>query len=153
MAVGGTVTPTIQDFAATPRFGLTDAGAKALNVAQADETNKNSAATMAYANLARAIVRKDSIELGRVEAQMDIELLQSVNDQIDAFYKKQGKEAPAFNLTLSGDYLAPQVIDPSNLPDILTKTKDIVRLTPSTLTALDFNMAPGASPSPTPSGK
>jgi hypothetical protein len=153
MVVGGTVTPTTQEFAATPEVGLTDAGAKALNLAQADEANRNSAATIAYANLAQAIVRKDSVDLGRVEAQMDIELLQSVNDQIDAFYKKQGKEAPTFNLTLSGDFHAPKVIDPTTLPDILTKTKDIVRLTPSTLTALDFSTDSSATSAPTPSGK
>ena len=151
--VGGTVIPTIQDFAATPEAGLTDVNATALNAAQADQTNKNSVATIAYANLARAIAKTGSVDLGRVEAQMDTELVQSVNDQITAFYKKQGKDAPAFNLTLTGEYLAPKVIDPATLPDILTKTKDIVRLTPTTLTALDFNTnpVPAAAATPTPS--
>lgn len=153
MVVGGTVTPTVQDFAATPEVGLTDAGAKALNAAQADTANKNSVATIAYANLARAIAQKGSVDLGRVEAQMDTDLLQSVNDQIAAFYKKQGKDAPTFNLTLTGDYLDPKVIDPAALPDILTKTKDIVRLTSSTLTALDFSTTPSTTPTPTPTGK
>lgn len=153
MAVGGTVTPTVQEFAAAPSVGLTDAGAKALNTAQADKGNMNSAATIAYANVARAITQKGSVDLGRVEAQMDTDLLQSVSNQITTFYKKQGKDAPAFNLTLTGEYLAPKVIDPATLPDILTKTKDIVRLTPATLTALDFNAAPAPTAIPTPAGK
>jgi hypothetical protein len=148
MAIGGTVTPTIQEFVAAPEVGLTDAGAKALNAAQLDKANKDSAATIAYANLARAIAKKDSVELGRVEAQMDTDLLQSVNDQIAAFYKKQGKDAPVFNLTLTGDYLDAKVIDPATLPDILTKTKDTVRLTPSTLTALDFSTLSTTTPTP-----
>jgi hypothetical protein len=149
MALGGTVMPTTQEFAARPEIGLTDAGAKALNAAQTNTDNKNSVATIAYANVARAIAQTGSTDLGRVEAQMDADLLQSVDDQIKAFYKKQGRDAPVFTLSLTGDYLAPKVVDPAALPDILTKTKDIVRLTPTTLTALDFN----AVPVPNPTGK